>query len=263
MAEAADVEEIAASCGYFSFCMLYFATEMLIFLDLLEQMESLQAEKPRTWEWAKFWKKRKRPANQQVDEPTLKRRETIPNVAPEVGIPFSYRVWKALRVLRRDYVRFSIKVGVGAALYALPAFITSTRPIYSHWRGEWGLVSYMIVFSMTLGQTNNSGKARVLGTVLGSVLALTAWFMCATNPYFLAIFGWAVSLPCFWIILTWKQATFGRFILLTYNLSVLYAYSLAMADGDGDDDDEGGDNPIITEIVRKLPVYVVANWNNY
>jgi hypothetical protein len=117
----------------------------------------------------------------------------------------------------------------------------------------------MIVMSMTLGQTNNSGKARILGTVLGSVLALAAWFMFAINPHFLAIFGWIVSLPCFWIILTWKQATFGRFILLTYNLSVLYAYSLAMADGDGDgDDDEGGVNPIITEIVRKLSVYSVV-----
>lgn len=31
---------------------------------------------------------------------------------------------------------------------------------YSHWRGEWGLVSYMIVMSMTVGQTNSSGLLR-------------------------------------------------------------------------------------------------------
>lgn len=31
---------------------------------------------------------------------------------------------------------------------------------YSHWRGEWGLVSYMIVMSMTIGQTNSSGLLR-------------------------------------------------------------------------------------------------------
>ena len=59
MAEAADVEEIAASCGYFSYCLLYFAEEMLVFLSLLEELEDLQARKPRSWEWAKFWKSKK------------------------------------------------------------------------------------------------------------------------------------------------------------------------------------------------------------
>ncbi|RPA99882.1 hypothetical protein L873DRAFT_1682405 [Choiromyces venosus 120613-1] len=272
MMEAADVEEIAASCGYFSYCLLYFAEEMLVFLSLLEELEDLQAMKPRSWEWAKIWKSRKSrkateeenltpPNRVNSDEDfTLKRTETIPNVAPEVGVPFTYKVWKALSLFRRHNVRFSIKVGVGAALYALPAFIPQTRPIYSHWRGEWGLVSYMIVMSMTLGQTNNSGKARVLGTLLGSVLALFAWFVFSTNPYTLSLFGWAVSIPCFWIILTWKQATFGRFILLTYNLSVLYAYSLATssAEGGDDDDDEGGTNPIITDIVLHRSVAVTA-----
>ena len=59
MAEAADVEEIAASCGYFSYCLLYFAEEMLVFLSLLEELEDLQARKPWSWEWAKFWKSKK------------------------------------------------------------------------------------------------------------------------------------------------------------------------------------------------------------
>lgn len=59
MAEAADVEEIAASCGYFSYCLLYFAEEMLVFLSLLEELEDLQTRKPRSWEWLKFWKSNK------------------------------------------------------------------------------------------------------------------------------------------------------------------------------------------------------------
>ena len=45
-------------------------------------------------------------------------------------------------------------------------------------------------------------------------------------------------MPCFHIILNWKQNTFGRFILLTYNLSCLYAYSLSIRDDDDDGDDE-------------------------
>lgn len=66
-----------------------------------------------------------------------------------------------------------------------------------------------------------------------------------------------VSLPCFYIILVKGQGPFGRFIMLTYNLSCLYAYSLSIRDGD-DDDDEGGVVPIITEIALHRVVAVIA-----
>ena len=49
----------------------------------------------------------------------------------------------------------------------------------------------------------------------------------------------------------------GRFILLTYNLSALYAYSLSVQDDD-DDDDEGGISPEIWEIVLHRVVAVMA-----
>lgn len=53
----------------------------------------------------------------------------------------------------------------------------------------------------------------------------------------------------------------GRFILLTYNLSALYAYSLSVKDDD-DDDDEGGVSPEIWEIVlhRVVAVMVGCIW---
>ena len=49
----------------------------------------------------------------------------------------------------------------------------------------------------------------------------------------------------------------GRFILLTYNLSALYAYSLSVRDED-DDDDEGGISPEIWEIVLHRVVAVMT-----
>lgn len=65
------------------------------------------------------------------------------------------------------------------------------------------------------------------------------WILFPENPYALSLFGCLIAMPCFHIILNWKQNTFGRFILLTYNLSCLYAYSLSVKDdGDGDDDDD-------------------------
>jgi hypothetical protein len=62
--------------------------------------------------------------------------------------PLSYRVWVALSVFRRDDLKYAVKVGIGAILYAMWSFIESTRELYGHWRGEWGLLSYMLVCSM-------------------------------------------------------------------------------------------------------------------
>lgn len=56
MEDAADVEEVAACCGYFSSCLQYFAEEMSTFLDILQNLQHLQETKPKTWDWLKFWR---------------------------------------------------------------------------------------------------------------------------------------------------------------------------------------------------------------
>ena len=62
--------------------------------------------------------------------------------------PLSYRAWVALSVFRRDDLKYAVKVGIGAIIYAMWSFIEPTRELYGHWRGEWGLLSYMLVCSM-------------------------------------------------------------------------------------------------------------------
>ena len=165
--------------------------------------------------------------------------------------------------LRYDDTRYAIKVGLGAALYALPAFIPETRPIYSHWRGEWGLLSYMLVCSMTVGATNTTGYSRVLGTVLGTVLACAAWEISGTNPFLLAFLGFLVAYWTAYIIIGQGKGPLGRFIILTYNLSALYAYSLSVNDeGTGDDSDGDEEDsqrkPLIFAIVSHRFVAVLS-----
>lgn len=168
-----------------------------------------------------------------------------------------YRIWRSLSFFRRDDIKFAIKVGIGAALYALPSFLASTRPLYQHWRGEWGLLSYMLVCSMTLGASNTTGFARFFGTCLGAVCAVVAWSTSQGNAYLLAFFGWLMMLWCAYIIVALGKGPMGRFIMLTYNLSALYAFSLSVKDTDKDDD-EGGVNPIITEIALHRVVAVLT-----
>ena len=175
----------------------------------------------------------------------------------ERNASYTYRIWKAMGFLRRDDTKFAIKVGVGAAMYALPSFLVSTRPIYRHFRGEWGLLSYMLVCSMTIGASNTTGYARFLGTCIGAVCAIIAWLASQGNPVALAGFGWLMSLWTAYIIVAQGKGPMGRFIMLTYNLSALYAYSLSVRDMD-DDDDEGGDRPDIVDIAFHRVVAVLS-----
>ncbi|KAF2640423.1 hypothetical protein P280DRAFT_470088 [Massarina eburnea CBS 473.64] len=277
---AADFEEVAASCGYFSSSLQDFAEDMVTFLDVLEELKdnSKQWPRKRSWKWAKFWRKwkwvrkftysdvsetssltddRVEHGNREIHRP-IYRKSTRGD--PDKSIeeqPMGYRMWIKLSVFRRDDVRYAFKVGIGAVLYAMWSFIPDTRKLYGHWRGEWGLLSYMLVCSMTIGASNTTGFHRFFGTCLGAVYAIVAWIASDDNPWVLGFFGWLVSVQCFYIIVGKGKGPMGRFIMLTYNLSALYAYSLSVRDDDHDDD-EGGISPEIWEIVLHRVVAVMS-----
>ncbi|KAK6542978.1 hypothetical protein TWF694_006910 [Orbilia ellipsospora] len=279
---AADQEEVAASCGHFAYSLEDFGKELFDLLDILDQLEGLQElPLPRTWNWLKPWRFFYKKSNVEAG----RRQSTVDRVLPQQlprGLTdvralqeeisrrenkthnaLGYRLWKALRVFRRDDVKFAFKVGAGAAVYALPSYIPFTRPIYSHYRGEWGLVSYMIVISMTLGATNTSGLYRFIGTIIGASAAIFSWICFPEEPVALALYGWFLSFLCFVLSLNYPaKASFSRFILLTYNITALYAYTISIKDQDEDDDDEGGVNPIISEIAfhRVLSVLAGVTW---
>jgi hypothetical protein len=71
-----------------------------------------------------------------------------------------YRIWKSLEKLRKPEIKFAVKVGVGAALLALPAFAARFRDMYTHWRGEWALLSYFVVIASSVGATTSTGLWR-------------------------------------------------------------------------------------------------------
>ncbi len=54
----ADHEEVAASCGHFSFSLQYFAHEMKVYLDILDNLKFEIDERPggRTWSWLNVWR---------------------------------------------------------------------------------------------------------------------------------------------------------------------------------------------------------------
>ncbi|KAJ5934569.1 Transcriptional coactivator SAGA-type complex Ada1/Tada1 [Penicillium verhagenii] len=275
----ADLEEVSASCGHFSFSLLEFGEQLHDLLAILDELQLETEERPggRSWSWMKFWHvddkavdaerysgaesnrhlQLSRNIGSQDRITAAVRARLRPNSETSVRERLGYRLWKSLEFFRRDDTKYAIKVGAGAALYALPAFLPSTRPFYQHWRGEWGLLSYMLVCSMTIGASNTTGYARFLGTCLGAACAISAWYMTRGNVFGLAFFGWLMAIWTAWITIVRNNGPMGRFIMLTYNLSVLYAYSLSQKDADGRND-EGGQNPIITEIALHRVVAVLS-----
>ncbi|CAK7211750.1 hypothetical protein SBRCBS47491_001221 [Sporothrix bragantina] len=161
------------------------------------------------------------------------------------------------RVLMRDDIRFGIKVGIGAMLWAMMAFVSQTRDMYMHWRGEWGLLSFMIVCSMTVGASNTTGLARFLATLAGSTCAVINWHISQGYALPLMILGWLVAFSSFFTMIDRGKAPLGRTTLLAYNVITLYAYSLSQR-VDDDDDDEGGLKPFIMEIAKHRFLAVTA-----
>jgi len=285
----ADFEEVSAACGHFSFTLVSFGEEMLKYLEVVDDLKFVSEQPRRSWKWLLFWKSFTLPRKSEIAtddpeavylvEPIKKLRQSklpsgIPNsmtsrrdnfawqAEPKVEGLYdkvirvcSQRTLKVFRFLSRDDIRFGVKVGLGATIYAMFAFIPETRPIYAHWRGEWGLLSFMIVCSMTVGASNATGFARFVGTLIGAAFVVLNWWISDGEAVLLAFLGWLVSLGAFYIMVDRGNGPFGRFILLSYNVSSLYAYSLSQK-VDDDDDDEGGVNPIIIQIAYHRVVAV-------
>ena len=280
----ADWEEAAASCGHFSFCLLEVAEQVTDYLIILDELQLEVEENPvgsRSWSWLKIWKSSKRRSMDiSIDPDLVALVDHADNLDLEINLPkakelgtsdstssaqkmspakaeFFRRLYSTLSVFRRDDTKFAIKVGIGATLFALPSYVPRTQPIYAHWRGEWGLLSYMLVCSMTIGASNTTGYSRFLGTILGAVCAIAAWEIGDDNPYILAVLGWCMAYWTAYIIVGQGKGPMGRYIMLTYNLSALYAYSLSVKDEQGDED-EGGTKPMIFEITLHRVVAVLS-----
>lgn len=262
-----DLEEVTACCGNFSSLLQLFGKELSSFLNLLHDYNDGMNEELdyRTWEWLKIWKTRdvkpKKINKNNINDALLFIQNQYSLNPVDSSDYYFYRLWKYLKVLRRTDVQFGIRVGLGAFVLSLFAFYPRTKLFFNNWRGEWSLTIYCIMMNKSLGGTQMTVKWRILGTFLGSLSAYLVWIMFDGHPVALDLVGVLISIPCFYIIIYWKKNNpFGRFILLTYNLTALYSYTIEQHDLE--DDGEGGDNPIIGEIAfhRFVSVSIGIIW---
>jgi hypothetical protein len=123
----ADFEEVAASCGHFSFSLQDFANEMQNYLTILEELKEVTENQTRSWIWLRFWKKSKdqlmqAPAEDPEQERLINQHEEtqVPKDIPELVLErqnatkwraaqehgstrdFYHRLLHLIRVLERD-----------------------------------------------------------------------------------------------------------------------------------------------------------------
>ncbi|KAJ4856873.1 fusaric acid resistance protein-like domain-containing protein [Trichoderma breve] len=263
----AGLEEVAAACGHFSFSLQTFGEEMQKYLDILDDLKFVNEHNKRSWRWILWWRKddtepiRKRDVPRGIPDSMVLRRDTYnwqasPN-ASKILSAISQSILRFVRKIARDDILFGLKVGIGASLWAMLAFLEDTRDFYNHYRGEWGLLSFMIVCSMTVGASNTTGWARFMGTFFGAFFSLFNWTVSQGNAAALIVLGWLVAFWNFYLIVARGKAPLGRMTILAYNVSTLYAYSLSQR-VDDDDDDEGGLHPIMMKIVKHRVISVTA-----
>lgn len=84
-------------------------------------------------------------------------------VAKDRAQRLSYKLWSLGEFFKQRDVKFAIKTGFGCAILAAPAFLAETRPIFVQYKGQWALVSFMVVLSPTVGQSNQMSVHRIIG----------------------------------------------------------------------------------------------------
>lgn len=276
-----DQEEVTACCGNFASLLALYGEELIRFLQLTEHFEVVAKSSPRSWSFLKVWKTKQEDDKDKqttyetdfvealrefkAQFSTVTNRQATENTGLISGKTkfddFRVRLWESLYFFRRIDIQFGLRVGVGAFCIGIFAFLPQTKDIFVTWRLEWTMVIYCIMMSKSLGGTTMTAKWRFVGTFLGAFIAWVVWALTEGNEYALATTGFLLSLPCFYIIIYWKKNNpFGRFILLTYNLTALYSYS--MTQNDSEDDNEGGVEPIVGEIAshRFISVSIGIAW---
>ena len=138
------------------------------------------------------------------------------------------------------------------------AFLKETRELYTEWRGEWGLLSFIIVCSFTVGASNTVSLARFIGTLFGALFSIVNWKI--SHGYALALIplGWVTSFINFYLVIQHGKASFGRISLLAYNVSTLYAYRVKRKADGYDTDDAVFEQPDIMEIAKRRAITVTA-----
>ncbi|KAF9578679.1 hypothetical protein BGW38_005413 [Lunasporangiospora selenospora] len=178
---------------------------------------------------------------------------------------WSTRLWKFLLIFRSFQVKYAVKAAVATMILLIPAFVDLTRPYFVQYRGEWALISMLIVMVPTVGGTNIVGIYRIMGTLVGCLVGVVVYLLFPAHDIMLPICCLLFAIPNFYLVLISAYPRIGQVTLLAFNLVLLQTYNRRHGDGtlppddDDDDDDVKGNIPGAQKIVGLLGGTIVSD----
>ncbi|KAJ8080407.1 hypothetical protein PM082_017240 [Marasmius tenuissimus] len=178
-----------------------------------------------------------------------KKRSRVPISSRSPGKPLSLQWVKALfaygwnhpntistrltmsRVFRSithsNHLKHASKKAIGVALLSLPAFLPSNstaRHWFHAWKGQWMVLSFVLVLDINQGATWRTGYLRVSGTVLGALYGFIVAIIAQRNPYAIVALITLAEVPMSWIVTASSFPPLGIVANLTSPLIIFTGY---------------------------------------
>ncbi|KAK3839323.1 MAG: Fusaric acid resistance protein-like-domain-containing protein, partial [Linnemannia elongata] len=134
---------------------------------------------------------------------------------------WSTRLWKFLHVFRSFQVKYAAKTAFSTMVLLIPAFVDWTRPYFVQYRGEWALISMLIVMVPTVGGTNIVGIYRIMGTIVGCYAGVAIYLLFPANDILLPACCFLFAVPNFYLVLCSAYPRIGQVTLLAFNLVLI------------------------------------------
>ncbi|KAF9574635.1 hypothetical protein EC968_006050 [Mortierella alpina] len=158
---------------------------------------------------------------------------------------WSTRIWKFLHRFRSFQVKYAAKTAFSAMIMLVPAFVDWTRPYFVQYRGEWAIISMLVVMVPTVGGTNIVGVYRIISTIIGCYVGVMVYLLFPAHDIMLPICCFLFAVPNFYLVLCSSYQRLGQVTLLAFNLVLLQTYNRRHGDGtvppDEDEDDDDDD----------------------
>jgi len=79
--------------------------------------------------------------------------------------------------LQSEYSQFGIRAALATIAGTIPAFLASSWQFFTEYRGVWITITVILGMSPTIGASISGLVARSVGTLIGGLLAMAAWYI--------------------------------------------------------------------------------------
>ena len=97
--------------------------------------------------------------------------------------------------LKSEYSQFGMRAAMATIAGTIPAFLAPSWSFFTEYRGVWITITVILGMSPTTGASIGGLVARSVGTLIGGLLAMAAWYIVVGKVPGVIIFSFIVLFP--------------------------------------------------------------------